>query len=238
MLNIYVTSPNHKDGKTFVTAGLAATMQSLGYSTGVFKAVQTNGIEYNGFAQSPDLTFVKTIDPYINTHFSYIFKSNTEPLIAAEEENNPIDIEFISKEFQKFSSTIDCALLDGNNGILSPLAPNLQNVDLISKLQTPLLFVLTPNNEAINDTLLSIYVAQEKKLPISGVVINNIYEDCSKSLLNSIPRVIEEYTDVKVLGLIPNLPDKCLPEDLISIVLNGIDIESVFRIKIEKLDLA
>lgn len=237
MLNIYVTSPNHKDGKTLVTAGLAATMQSLGYSTGVYKAIQTNGIEYNGFTQSPDLTYVKTIDPYIKTHFSYIFKSNAEPLIAAEYENNPIDIESINRDFQKFSNTLDCVVIDGNHGLLSPIAPNLQNSDLILKFQTPLLFIITPNQETINDTLVSICVAQEKKLPISGVIINNIYENCSKILLNSIPRVIEEYTNVKILGLIPHISEKCPPEDLISFILNGIDIESVFKVKIEKLDL-
>ena len=72
MLNIFITSSEKKSGKTFITAGLAATMKSLGYSTCVYKPIQTNGIEINGFMQSPDLTFVKTIDPYINTHFSYI----------------------------------------------------------------------------------------------------------------------------------------------------------------------
>ena len=49
MLNLYVTSANRKDGKTFLTAGIAATMQSLGYSTSVYKPVQTGGIEVNGF---------------------------------------------------------------------------------------------------------------------------------------------------------------------------------------------
>ena len=62
MLNLYVTSTNNKDGKTFLTAGLAATMQSLGYSTSVYKPVQTGGIELNGFMQSPDLTIVKSVD--------------------------------------------------------------------------------------------------------------------------------------------------------------------------------
>ena len=54
MLNLYVTSANRKEGKTFLTAGLAATMQSLGYSTCVYKPIQTAGIEINGFMQSPD----------------------------------------------------------------------------------------------------------------------------------------------------------------------------------------
>lgn len=236
MLNLYITSSGRKDGKTFLTSGLAATMQSLGYSTCVYKPVQTSGIEHNGFTQSPDLTYIKSIDPYIETRFTYLFKSGYEPLIASEIENEPIDVEQISNEYTNITKTYDCTLLDGDCGILSPIAPSFQTADLIKKLQVPILFAVTPKEDSINDTLLSIYTAQEKGIDIRGVVINNIAADCSKTLLSAIPRVIEEYTNVKVLGLVPHIEGKITPEDLISGVLNGIDIESIFNIKIEKLD--
>ena len=237
MLNLYITSSNRREGKTFLSSGLAATMQSLGYSTSVYKPIQTNGIEYEGFMQSPDLTYVKTIDPYINTQFSYLFKSDMEPLIASEIENDPIDIELIYKEYQKILSASDCTIVDGDCGLLSPIAPSTQTVDLVKKLLVPLLFVVTPREDSINDTLLSIYTAQEKGLEIRGVVINNIKDDCPKTLLNAIPRVIEEYTNIKILGLISHIEGKFSPEDLITNILNGVDIESVFNVKIEKLEL-
>lgn len=237
MLNLYITSSKKNEGKTFLTTGIAATMQSLGYSTSVYKPIQTCGIEHNGFMQSQDLTFVKTIDPYINTHFTYLFKSNAEPLIASELENEIIDIDFINSEYKRITTLSDCIILDGDSGLMSPLAPSIQTTDLIKKLQTPILFVATPREDSINDTLLSIYTAQEKGLEIRGVIINNIDENCPKSLLTSIPRVIEEYTNVKILGLIPHLAGKFSPEDIITAILNGVDIESVFNVKIEKLDL-
>lgn len=237
MLNLYITSSNRREGKTFLTAGLAATMQSLGYVTCVYKPIQTNGIEHNGFMQSPDLTYVKTVDPYIKTHFSYLYKSDMEPLIASELENEPIDIELIQREYLRITSTSDCTIIDGDSGLLSPIAPCVQTVDLVRKLQTPVVFVVTPREDSINDTLLSIYTAQEKGLEIRGVVINNIKEDCPKNLLNAIPRVIEEYTNVKILGLISHVGGKLSPEDLITSILNGVDVESIFNVKIEKLEL-
>ena len=219
-----------------MTAGLSATMQSLGYSTCVYKPIQTSGIEINGFTQSPDLTFVKSIDPYINTKFSYIFKSKAEPLIASENENEYIDIEFINNEYVKILNSHDCTILDGDTGLLSPLAPSIQNVDLIKRLQIPVLFTVQPREDSINDALMSIYTAQDKGLNIRGVVINSIQEDCSKLLLTSMTRVIEEYTNAKIIGLVPYLGERVLPEELITGVLNGVDIESVFDVKIEKLD--
>lgn len=237
MLNVYVTSANRGEGKTFVTAGLAATMQSLGYSTTVYKPIQTAGIEINGFMQSPDLTVIKSVDPYINTHFSYLYKTDSEPLVASEIENDPIDIELISNEYSRIITGSDCTILDGDRGLLSPLAMSAQNIDLIKRLQIPLLYVISPLQDSINNTLLSINTAQERGINIRGVVINNITNDCSKEKLTSITRIIEEYSNATILGLLPNIGKTIVPEDLIMATLNGIDIENVFNVKIEKLDI-
>lgn len=236
MLNIYVTSPNRGEGKTFLSSGLAATMQSLGYSTCVYKPIQTNGIDIGGFMQSPDLTLVKAIDPYINTHFTYLFKDDYEPLIAAENENQFIDIDLINNDFKKLISASECVITDGDGGILSPIAPSLQNIDLLKKIQVPAVYVVTPSKNTINDTLLSIYATLDKGAEVRGVIINNIQEDCPKELLTSITRVIEEYSGINILGLLPSIEDKTVPEELITCILNGIDIESLFGVRIEKLE--
>ncbi len=238
MLNLYVTSTNHKDGKTFLTAGLAATMQSLGYSTSVYKPVQTGGIELNGFMQSPDLTFIKSLDPYINTNFSYLYKTKAEPLIASEIENDPINIEQIINDYRKLAVQSDCTIVDNDGELLSPLSATVQNYDVIKMLQTPVLIAVTPSQNAINSTLLTINVAYEKGLDVRGVVINNITDDCPKTHLTAITRIIEEYSNAKILGLMPHINGKIVPEDIITAVLNGIDIESVFNVKIEKLDFS
>lgn len=238
MLNLYITSPNKGEGKTFVSAGISATMQSLGYSTCVYKPIQTAGIEKNGFMQSPDLTVIKSIDPYINTHFSYLFKSNLEPLTASEIENNPIDIDIINKDFQRILYSSDCTIVDGDRGLLSPIAPDTQNIDILKRIQTPVLIVATPNENTISNTLNTIYAALDKKVNIRGVVINNIKEDCPKEMLTSITRIIEEYSGVNILGLLPHLGSRIVPEELIMGTLNGIDIESVFGVKIEKLEFS
>lgn len=236
MVKIYISSNNKKDGKTFLTAGISATMQSLGYTTSVYKPIQTGGIEINGFTQSPDLTFIKTIDPYISTYFTYILKTKSVPLISAEKENECIDIELINQEYHKILSTSDCTIIDGDNGIFSPISHSLLTIDLLKKLQIPVVFVITPSDDAINTALLSIQAAQERGVEVRGVIINNIQEDCSPETLTSITRIIEEYSNVKILGLLPNLGERIQPEELITGILNGIDIESIFNIKIEKLD--
>ena len=236
MLNLYVASTAKKSGKTFISSGLAGTMQSLGYSTAVYKPIQTNGLMRKGFVQSPDLTFVKTIDPYINTYFSYLYSGNNEPLTASELDNDPIDTEHIANEYKRISSLSECVILDGDCGLMSPIAPDTMTIDLIKKLQIPMLIVTEPDGNAVNNALMTIHLAQDKGIDVRGVVINKIRDDSPKKLLTSIPRIIEEYTNVKVLGLVSYLGEVFSPEDLITVILNGIDIESVFDVKIEKLD--
>ena len=108
---------------------------------------------------------------------------------------------------------------------------------MIKRLNIPVLIVTKPNEDAVNNTLMTIACAAEKGIDVRGVIINDIPADCPNELLTSIPRIIEEFTNVKVLGLVPHLQEEYTPEDLITAILNGIDIESVFNVKIEKLDM-
>lgn len=237
MLNLYITSPEKGEGKTYIAAGLAAVMQSLGYKTAVYKPIQLGGIDKKGFMQSPDLTFVKQLDPYIETHFTYLFTSQDNPLSASEAEGVSIDIDYIFKDAKKFAVTSDCIILDGEGGILTPIAPSTCNIDLINKLMTPVLFTVTPNENSINNILTSIYTAESKGVKVNGVIINNIKSEDDNKRLTVLIRIIEEYSDAKVLGMVPNLGNNIKPEDLITGILNGVDVESVFGVKIAKLDL-
>ena len=238
MLNVYVTSTIKNEGKTFLSAGIAATMQSLGYSTCVYKPVQTAGIDINGFTQSPDLTYIKSLDPYIETKFSYVFKTDSEPLIAAEKENVFIDTDQIFNDYKKVIETKECTILDGDGAILSPLSPDIQNADMIKKLQIPAIFVLKPDKDSVGRILPAIYSAQDKGINIKGVVINRITTDCPKALLTSTTRIIEEYSGISILGLMPEITNPSAPDELITEILNGIDIEGIFGVRIEKLEFS
>ena len=237
MLSLYIASTESKAGKTFISAGLAATMQSLDYSTCVYKPIQTTGIEVNGFMQSPDLTYIKTIDPYIDTYFTYLFKSDCEPLIAAEKEHQRIELDLINHEYKSIAAKFDCTILDGSNGIMSPLTTGYTTLDMLKLLKVPLLLVISPTTDTINNTLLTLNMAKEKGIEIRGAIINNIPEFTDSPKITSIPRLVEEYTDAKILGIVNKLEDKFNPNELITSILNGIDIESVFNVKIAKLDL-
>lgn len=239
MLNVFITGSDINVGKTFISAGLAATMQSLGYETGVYKPVQTGCAAKGGFMQSPDLVFVKTIDPYIKTFSTYLFKEPATPAIAAENEKIIIDRHLIKQDYEAATQDLDCLITDGTGGIMTPLGRDFFVSDLIKFLNLPVVIVIKPDSTTINHTLLTINHAESKGIDIRGVIINNFPDSISSLDMKTAPRIIEEYTNAKILGIVKSFrnPKNLNPNDLITTVLNGVDIESVFDVRIEKLDV-
>ena len=238
MLELFVTGADKNSDKIFVTAGITATMQSLGYSTAVYKPVETGVIEKNGFIQSPDLAYVKYVDPFIKTYFTYLFKDRSNPLIAAAKEGVIIEKNDILTDYQKLEDMYELLIVDGVSGLAAPMGKNFLEEDLIKMLDMPLLLVVSALNSDINNILLTVNHAKEKGIHIRGIILTNYPEQTENSEIKMLPRLIEEYTDVKILGILPHFNKNDLnPNDLISEILSGVDLEAVVNIRIAKLQL-
>lgn len=239
MLELFVTGAKPRSGKTFITAGLAATMQSLGYSTGVYLPVQTGAVEEDGFMQAPDLIFVKSMDYNIKTWCSYIFTSKDLPCIAAQQENQVIEKDVILQDFLSISEKYECLMVNGTEGLSTPYGKDFLEEDLIKTLNLPLLLVASPRQSSFNDILMTINHARENNILIRGVILNDCPFNTQDANIKNLPRMIEEYSGVRVLGIIPHIENLRYfkPQDIISYILTGVDIETVFDVKIAKLSL-
>lgn len=236
-MNIFITATDTDVGKTFVTAGLAAIMQSLGYKAGVFKPIQSGAISKNSFLVSPDLAFIKTIDPYINTASSYVLKAPVAPSIAAEIDNVKIKMSVIMNDYAALSLKCDTVIVEGAGGIATPCAPQMIMSDIIKELRLPVVIVARPDLGTINHIILTVNHAKAAGIEIAGVIINKYPEITSDIAIKTAPRLIEEYSDAKVVGIVKNLDNaRITPGLLIDTMLNSVDLEKIFNIKIPKLD--
>lgn len=235
MLELFVTGIDNNSDKVFVTAGLTAVMQSLGYSTGVYKPVEVGAIEKDGFIQSLDFAFIKFIDPFIKTYFTYFFKAKSAPLLAAAAESVSIEKNTILADFQKIQGINEVLIVDGISGLASPLNKNFLVEDMIKMFDLPLLIVVSAKDTKIDNIILSVNHARESGIPIRGIILTNFPENCDDANIKLLPKLIEEYTGVSILGILPVFERNVDPNDLINEVLNGIDIEGVFNVQIPKL---
>ena len=219
-----------------ISAGLASVMQSLGYKTAVYKPIQTGAIDKGKYLVSPDLSFVKILDKYITTHSTYMLKTNTLPIIGSELEHIDINIEAIVKDYNILANKTDVVITESAGGLMTPLKENIFSIHIPLTLKIPIVFVVTPGTNNLNNYLNEINTAKAAGAEIVGVIINKFPLYSENPEIKAFPTLIETYTDSKVLGLIRNFKGKSVQTNILfNEILNGIDIEDVFQIKIAKL---
>lgn len=235
MLGLYVTGVNQNSDTIVVTAGLSAVMQSLGYSTGVYKPVETGAEEISEAVVSKDLGFIKYVDPFIKTYSTYLLKDKSTPLISAAAEGISIKKDRILNDFQDIRKMHEVLTIDGVSGLASPLNKNFLEQDMIKALELPLLLVVSPKDNSVDSVLLTINHIKDLEIPFRGVILNKCPENIDDADMNLMPKLIEEYTGANILGVLPSFENEFNPNDLINEILNGIDIEGVFNVSIPKL---
>lgn len=238
-MNIFITGTDVNVGKTFITAAIAALMQSLGYKTGVYKPFQIGAEEKNGFLMSPDLAYIKKVDGFLDTACTYIMKTTSSPYIAAEIDKLHIDITAIARDYKQLNEKCELVLTEGVGGLCVPISSNYLLSDIVKFLNLPIIIVANPDLGTINHTLLTINYAKQQGLNVRGVIINKYPQGSDSIAIRTAPRLIEEYSDAKVLGIIKDIENAHLltPSALIDTILNSVDIEKIFQITIPKLNM-
>ena len=182
-MQIFVTATDTNIGKTVISSWLCL---KSGYE--YFKPIQTGSIE------GTDSDFVQKIAKVKAHKESYIYKAPLSPHLAAQKENQEINIKNVKLP------TANNLIIEGAGGILVPINPKFLMIDLIRQLKTPVIIVSPARLGTINHTLLTIRALNSKKIEILGVILNGADENNKGNI-----EAIEFYGKVKVLSLFPKL---------------------------------
>jgi dethiobiotin synthetase len=235
MLELFITGTEQNQSKRYVTAGLALTMQSLGYSVGVYKPVGTGAIALGGALKAPEIVLINYLDSYINTYSTYTFAGKEDPIVAAYANKTHINPVQIIQDYQNIANAAEIMLTEGTNGLSTPLAKGFLEEDLIRGLNLPVLFTVSGEKTPVNSVIMAINRANALGMAVRGVVINDFPIGTTDLNIKTLPGLIEEYTDVRVLGVLGRIPGNINPNDLISTIITNINIESILQMKIAKL---
>lgn len=182
-MQIFITGTDTNIGKTIVSSWLCL---HTGYS--YFKPIQTGSIN------NTDSNFIKKLN--INTYQeSFVYKHPASPHLAARLENQSININNIN--IPKDNNLI----IEGAGGLLVPINKNILLIDLIKKINVPVILVAKSTLGTINHTLLSLEALRSRNINILGVILNNISNQDFKHNLQA----IEFYGKTKVLACLPKL---------------------------------
>ncbi len=237
MLEIYLTGIKPHSGLTFITGGLSATMQSLGYSTAVYLPVQTGARVKDGYIQAPDMLFIKYMDPNIMTYCSYLYRNKRLSPDVFESEKLYMDKNVIFQDYMNVSSKYECIIVNGQSDLNTMIEKNFNEEELIQAMSTPLVLVASLRNSTLEEILDYLNMVNQKVLNVRGVIINECPLRSLDYDVREIQKIIEGRTGVAVLGILPKLLNikNLKPEDWIGYILGCTDLESIFNVKIAKL---
>lgn len=180
-MKIFITGTDTNVGKTIISSWVAL---HCGFS--YFKPIQTGLKDGSDSHEVRNLTDAK-IFPEI-----YAYQAPLSPHIAAKMENDVIDINRIVLPQENH------LIIEGAGGVLVPINDDYLMVDLIKKLNIPVILVARTSLGTINHTLLSLEALRLRDVKVLGVVMNG-----EKNVESS--SSIEKYGKTRILAEFPKL---------------------------------
>ncbi|MFC2947984.1 dethiobiotin synthase [Virgibacillus sediminis] len=207
---LFITGTDTGIGKTFVTAGIAASLKKQGVDIGVFKPMLSGDDRNNPESDAGILKIMAEDSTPIEQITPFQFKEPLSPYEAAKQEGRIITMDDIVSEWNKVRVNHDFFLVEGAGGLAVPLGENYLVGDLAKVIGFPLVIVARPNLGTVNHTLLTISYAKKLGLEIAGIIINGINRTTEDPSVQTNAGTLSEFTDIPVLGEIPwvQMPDK------------------------------
>ncbi len=206
---IFITGTDTGVGKTVITAALAAALRHRGMDAGVMKPIQTGSERTATGLTAPDgeyLVRVSGVSDPLERVSPCRFRAPLAPLSAARLEEREVDLDAVRTAYEELTARHPLVLVEGAGGLAVPIRESYLMSELAYDLGLPLVVVARPSLGTINHSLLTVHFARAAGLRVLGIIVNNYPADPGEAERTS-PAVIEEFSGVPVLGIVPAVPD-------------------------------
>lgn len=195
---IFITGTGTEIGKTVVAGGLAAAMNTDGVHVGVMKPISAGGV-----ADAQFLKHAAQVDDPLTLVNPIQLEHPLAPSVAAKLENSAIDISTVISAYNHLKEKYDFLIVEGVGGIAVPITDEMLVVQLIQKLNLPVLIVAHAGLGTINHTILTVAFAKQHNLKIIGIVLNQPQPNTIGLAEQTNPSEIERITQIPVIGILP-----------------------------------
>ena len=164
---IFITGIGTDVGKTVAAAILAEALE-----TDYWKPVQA------GFDEGTDAEFVRSLlanQTSVVHPETYKLQLAASPHIAAREEGIKIDLDKIVADFHGITSNVKNLIIEGAGGLMVPLNEEEFVIDLVRKLNAPVILVSRNYLGSINHSLMTAAVCKQNDLKVLGWIFNDHY---------------------------------------------------------------
>lgn len=211
---VFITGTDTGVGKTFVAAQLLAELRAMGHNVAPMKPVQTGCRVRKGVLSAPDLVAslkaggMRVSCAQRKDMAPFCFRVACSPHLAARLDGTRISLKRIEDAYRRLNRNYEGIIVEGAGGILVPLNEKETMLDLMIRLQLPVLLVARAGLGTLNHTLLSLGVLRGAGLPVLGVVLNQVTPGRWGRIEADNRLTIERLGGVKVLACIRHAPVK------------------------------
>ncbi|NET57346.1 MAG: ATP-dependent dethiobiotin synthetase BioD [Symploca sp. SIO2E6] len=216
---LLITGTNTETGKTVLTSALGAYWQTYRQleDLGILKLIQT-GIgdrelyqQLFNLGQSPE-----EIAPLQ-------FQTPVAPPVAAEREGRSIDLQSVWQVLNTLRQQREWVLVEALGGLGSPVTHELIVADIARDWSLPVVLVVPVQLGAIAQAVANVALARSSGVNLKGMVLNCVNSCSEQEIADWAPiDLLESFTNVPVLGIIPHLTD---PTDISQLAQVASDLE-------------
>ena len=203
---LFITGTDTGVGKTVVTAGLAMLLRSRHQPVGVMKPIQTGCRMVRGKLFPDDtkiLQWAAETNDSLELITPYRFHSPLAPLAAGRIERKRIMFSKILQAYRLLKQRHSFILVEGIGGLLVPITKKDRVLELIRRLDLPLLIVARSGLGTLNHTLLTVHQARQAGISVVAILLNTPQSQKQSLAEKTNPGILAELTGLPVLGPIP-----------------------------------
>lgn len=206
---VFIAGTDTEIGKTTIACGLAWLLRRNGIRVGIMKPFATSSNMYSNRYKSHDTAAlakaadIEESDEILNPIY---FPITASPYMAAEILHKTVDLGIVTKKFNILKKKYDFTVVEGIGGVMVPITAKISLLDVIRRMNLATIIVSSPKLGSMNHTVLTINACKVKKIPILGVIFNQMPKD--PSIVESrTPNYIEKLTDISTISVIPFIDD-------------------------------
>jgi dethiobiotin synthetase len=211
MKGLFIAGTDTGVGKTFFTCALAQALMGDGIDVGIFKPVQSGSPREDPEGDACLLRDQTGITDPLDLICPAAFKAPLAPLAASGLEGITLPPDWYLPGLIELSSRHSMVLTEGAGGLMVPITDKLLMIDIIQRINMPVILVARPYLGTINHTLLSLEALKNRRIRTLGVVVNGI--TVTSQELESL-EFIEEFSGIPLLGTLPRLEKGIKSKDL------------------------
>lgn len=199
---VFVTATDTGVGKTEVASALLSLLADRGLRPAPFKPYESGCVRLEAPADALALRAAAGSDDALERICVHRFRAPLAPGVAARRLGRRPDLRPVLAAYRSFAGR--ALVAEGAGGLLVPLDPRHDVVDLIALLRLPVVLVARAGLGTLNHTGLSLELLRRRGITVRAVVLSRTTPASDPSLADN-ARLLHERHGIEVLGPVPFL---------------------------------